>query len=64
MKLSLWLDRQYKYLKKARMFKNKFVEAAMRLMFYGSSIIDMYAKSRMIIDDACRVLDMMHVHIM
>ncbi len=55
---------QYRYFKKAGMFKNKFVETAMRLMFYGSSVIDMYAKSRMIIDDVCRVLDMMHAHTM
>jgi hypothetical protein len=44
------------YLKKVGMFKNRLVEAVVRLMFYGSSIIDMYAKSKMIIDDVCRVL--------
>jgi hypothetical protein len=54
MKLSLLLD-QYKYLKKAGMFKNILVEAVVRLMSYGNSVIDMHAKSKMIIDDACRV---------
>jgi pentatricopeptide repeat protein len=46
------------------MFKNILVEAAGRLMFYGISIIDTYAKSKMIIDDVCRVFDRMHAHIM
>ncbi len=64
MKLSLWLDHQYRYLKKVGMFKNILVEAVVRLMSYGSSVIDMYAKSRMIIDDAYRMFDKMHAHIM
>jgi pentatricopeptide repeat protein len=54
----------YRYLKKAGMFKNRSVEAAVRLMSCGSSVIDMSAKSRMIIDDACRVFDRMHAHTM
>jgi hypothetical protein len=44
------------YLKKLGVFKNILVEVNVRLMFYGNSIIDMYAKSRMIIDDACSIL--------
>jgi pentatricopeptide repeat protein len=46
------------------MFKKRLVKVIVRLMFYGSSIIDMYAKSKMIIDDFCRVFDRMHAHIM
>jgi hypothetical protein len=43
------------YLKKVGMFKNILVEANVNQMFYGNSIIDMYAKSKMIIDDVCRI---------
>jgi pentatricopeptide repeat protein len=46
------------------MFKKRLVEVVMRLMFYGINIIDLYAKSRMIIDDVCRMFDRMHAHIM
>jgi pentatricopeptide repeat protein len=64
MKLSLRLDHQYRYLKKVGMFKNILVEVVVRLMPYGSSVIDMYAKSRMIINDVYRMFDKMHAHIM
>jgi pentatricopeptide repeat protein len=46
------------------MFKNRLVEVVVRLMFYGSSVIDTYAKSKMIIDDVCSVFDKMHAHTM
>jgi pentatricopeptide repeat protein len=52
------------YLKKETMFKNKLVESDVRLMFYGISIINTYAKSRMVINDVCRVFDKMHAHTM
>jgi pentatricopeptide repeat protein len=52
------------YLKKVGMFKNILVEAVVRLMSYGNNIIDMYAKSRMIIDDVYRMFDKMHAHTM
>ncbi len=64
MKLSMWLDHQYRYLKKVGMFKNILVEAVVRLMSYGNNVIDMYAKFRMIIDDAYRMFDKMHAHTM
>jgi pentatricopeptide repeat protein len=64
MKLSLWLDHQYTYLKKVGMFKNILVEVVVRLMSCGNNIIDMYAKSRMIIDDVCKVFHKMHAHTM
>jgi pentatricopeptide repeat protein len=46
------------------MFKNILVEVVVRLMFYGINIIDTYAKSKMIINDVCRVFDRMHAHTM
>jgi hypothetical protein len=54
----------YRCLKKAGIFKNGSVEAAVRLVSCGSSVIDMSAKSRLIIDDACRVFDRMHAQTM
>jgi pentatricopeptide repeat protein len=60
----MWLDHQYRYLKKVGMFKNILVEAVVRLMSYGNNVIDMYAKFRMIIDDAYRMFDKMHAHTM
>jgi pentatricopeptide repeat protein len=46
------------------MLKNRLLEVAMRLMFYGAFIIDTYAKSKMIIDDVYRMFDRMHAHTM
>jgi pentatricopeptide repeat protein len=51
-------------LEKVGMFKNILIEAIVRLMSYGSNVIDMYAKFRMTIDDAYRMFDKMHAHTM